>query len=323
MRSCFRIVVPALVAALFCSIATIVHAAYPDRPVRVIVVFPPGGSNDVTARIVFNKMPDIVGQQFVIENRGGAAGSIGAAVVAQSKADGYTLMVQSTTHIANAFMYKGKLPYDTLGDFIGLTPLARQVAMLVVHPSMPVKSIKELIALAKKQPGEILYGSSGLGSFVHLNMATFTSMSKTKMVHVPYKGGGPLSIAMISGEVQVTASTIGSIFRHIKAGKMRGLGVTSADRVKQFPNIPAIGEVLPGFEFTAWVGSFVPAGTPQPIVNKLNADLKKALADPGVAKQLTNLTLDPMYMTTDQFAARLKSDYARYENLMKEIGVIK
>lgn len=323
MRSCFRIVMPALVAALFCSIATIVHAAYPDRPVRVIVVFPPGGSNDVTARIVFNKMPDIVGQQFVIENRGGAAGSIGAAVVAQSKADGYTLMVQSTTHIANAFMYKGKLPYDTLGDFIGLTPLARQVAMLVVHPSMPVKSTKELIVLAKKQPGEILYGSSGLGSFVHLNMATFTSMSKTKMVHVPYKGGGPLSIAMISGEVQVTASTIGSIFRHIKAGKMRGLGVTSADRVKQFPNIPAIGEVLPGFEFTAWVGSFVPAGTPQPIVNKLNADLKKALADPGVAKQLTNLTLDPMYMTTDQFAVRLKSDYARYEKLMKEIGVIK
>ena len=323
MKSCFRIGMSALVAALLCPIATIVQAAYPDHPVRVLVVFPPGGSNDVTARIVFNKMPAIAGQNFTIENRGGAAGSIGAAVVAQSKPDGYTIMVQSTTHIANAFMYKGKLPYDTLGDFIGLTPLARQVAMLVVHPSMPVHSIKELIALAKKEPGEINYGSSGLGSFVHLNMAMFTSESHTKMVHVPYKGGGPLAIALISGEVQVTCSTVGSIFRYVKAGKMRGLGVSSPKRLTQFPNIPAISEVIPGYEFTAWVGSFVPAGTPPAIVNKLNADLKKALADPAVSKQLTNLTLDPMYMTPAQFDKRLKSDYVRYEKLMKDIGVIK
>jgi len=323
MKFCIRIGMSVLVAALLFPITTIVQAAYPDHPVRVLVVFPPGGSNDVTARIVFNKMPAIAGQNFLIENRGGAAGSIGAAVVAQSKPDGYTIMVQSTTHIANAFMYKGKLPYDTLGDFIGLTPLARQVAMLVVHPSMPVHSIKELIALAKKEPGEINYGSSGLGSFVHLNMAMFTSESHTKMVHVPYKGGGPLAIALISGEVQVTCSTVGSIYRYVKAGKMRGLGVSSAERLKQFPNIPAISEVIPGYEFTAWVGSFVPAGTPPAIVNKLNADLKKALADPAVSKQLTNLTLDPMYMTPAQFDKRLKSDYVRYEKLMKEIGVIK
>jgi len=316
-------VLSALFAALLFPISTYVHAAYPDHPVRVVVVFPPGGSNDVTARIVFNKMPSIAGQNFVIENRGGAAGSIGAAVVAQSRPDGYTIMVQSTTHIANAFMYKGKLPYDTLGDFIGLTPLARQVAMLVVHPSLPVYSIKELIALAKKRPGEINYGSSGLGSFVHLNMAMFTSESHTKMVHVPYKGGGPLSIALIAGEVQVTCSTVGSIYRYVKAGKMRGLGVTSAKRLKQFPNIPAISEVIPGYEFTAWVGSFVPAGTPPDVVKKLNLDLKRALADPAVSKQLTTLTLDPMYMTPEQFAKRLKSDYVRYEKLMKSIGVIK
>jgi tripartite-type tricarboxylate transporter receptor subunit TctC len=317
------VVLPALLAALSFPVATIVQAAYPDRPVRVIVVFPPGGSNDVTARIVFNKMPDIVGQQFVIENRGGAAGSIGAAVVAQSKPDGYTLMVQSTTHIANAFMYKGKLPYDTLGDFIGLTPMARQVGMLVVHPTMPVKSVKELVALAKKRPGEINYGSAGPGSYVHLNMAMLISMSKTRMTHVPYKGGGPLSIALMSGEVQTTIGTVGSFFRHIQSGKMRGLGVTSAERLKQFPDIPAIGESIPGFEFTAWVGAFVPGGTPRPIVNKLNADLKKALADPGVSEKLKSLTLDPMYMTPEQFAERLKSDYVRYEKLMKLVGVIK
>jgi tripartite-type tricarboxylate transporter receptor subunit TctC len=319
----FRMVVPALLAALFFPIAAIVEAAYPDRPVRVIVVFPPGGSNDVTARIVFNKMPDIVGQQFVIENRGGAAGSIGAAVVAQSKADGYTLMVQSTTHIANAFMYKGKLPYDTLGDFIGLTPMARQVGMLVVHPSLPVKSVKDLIALAKKRPGEINYGTAGLGSFVHLNMAMFLSLSNTKMTQVAYRGGGPSSIALMSGETQVTISTIGSVFRYVQAKRMRPLGVTSKERNPKFPNIPAIGEVVPGFEFTAWVGAFVPAGTPKAIVDKLNLDLKKALADPQVVKALTNVTLDPMYMTPDQFAQRLKSDYARYEKLMRSIGVIK
>lgn len=322
MMSCIRVVVSALLASLLFPIATIVQAAYPDRPIRVIVVFPPGGSNDVTARIVFNKMPDIVGQQFVIENRGGAAGSLGAAVVAESPPDGYTIMVQSTTHIANAFMYKGKLPYDTLGDFTGLTPMARQVGMLVVHPSMPVKSIRDLIALAKKRPDDINYGTAGLGSFVHLNMAMFMSLSNTDMTHVPYRGGGPLSIALMSGEVQVTVGTIGSFYRHIKAQRMRPLGVTSKERNPKFPDVPAIGEVVPGFEFTAWVGAFVPARTPNAIVKKLNLDLKKALSDPQVVKALTNVTLDPMYMTPEQFAARLKSDYTRYEKLMKQVGVI-
>lgn len=323
MKSYFRLVTTALLAVLLYPIAAVVHAAYPDRPVRVIVVFPPGGSNDVTARIVFNKMPDIVGQQFVIENRGGAAGTIGAAVVAKSPADGYTIMVQSTTHIANAFMYKGKLQYDTLNDFIGLTPMARQVGMLVVHPSMPVKSVRDLIQLAKKHPGEINYSSAGLGSFVHLTTSTFMSMTGTRMVHVPYKGGGPSKIALISGECQVTIQTIGSAYRNIKAGQMRALGVTSKERSPKFPNVPAIGEIVPGYEFTAWVGAFVPAGTPDAIVQKLNLDLKKALSDPKVSKALTNVTLDPMYLTVPQFQARLKSDYDRYEKLMKEIGVVK
>jgi len=323
MKSFFRAFVPAILAGLFFPVASIVYAAYPDRPVRVIVVFPPGGSNDVTARIVFNKMPAVMGQQFVIENRGGASGTIGAAVVAKSPADGYTVMVQSTTHIANAFAYRGKIQYDTLGDFIGVTPLAKQIGMLVVHPSLPVKSVKDLIALAKKRPGQINYGSAGAGSYVHLNMVLFTNATKTNIVHVPYKGGGPLAIALISGEVQTTISTIGSAFRHIQSGKMRALGVTSAQRVKAFPDIPAIGESVPGFEFTAWVGSFVPKGTPRPIVDALNAALKKTLADPAVAGALNKVTLEPMYMTPDEFAARLKSDYARYEKLMTQIGLIK
>jgi len=295
---------------------------YPNKPVKVIVVFPPGGSNDVTARIVFKKMEDNLKQQFVIDNRGGAAGTIGATAVAKSRADGYTIMIQSTTHIANAYMYKGKLQYDTLGDFIGLTPLARQVGVLVVHPSMPVKSVKELVALAKSKPGEINYGSAGLGSYVHLSISMLLSMTDMSMTNVPYRGGGPLLAALIGGEVATTISTIGSAFPYLKAGRLRSLGVTSAERVAKFPDIPAIAESVPGYEFTAWVGSFVPAGTPKPIVDKLNAELKKAVSDPEVVKLLTNRVLDPMYMTPEQFATRLKSDYERYGKLMKVIGVI-
>ena len=297
-------------------------AAYPDHTVRVIVVFPPGGSNDVTARIVFNKMPQIAGQNFVIENRGGAAGTIGAAVVAKSDPDGYTIMVQSTTHIANAFTYKGKLQYDTMHDFIGVTPMARQVGMLVTTPTLPVKSIKQLIALAKKRPGELNASTAGQGSFVHLNLEMFTALTGTKITMVHYKGGGPSKIAVMSGECQLTIQTIGSAFKLIKSGRLRALGVTSKDRNHLFPNVPAIGEVVPGFEFTAWVGAFVPAGTPADVVNKLNLDLKKALMDPKVSKALKDVTLDPMYMTPAQFKKRLESDYTRYEKLMKKIGVI-
>jgi tripartite-type tricarboxylate transporter receptor subunit TctC len=268
-------------------------------------------------------MDEIMHQQFVIDNRGGASGSIGAAIVAKSPADGYTVMVQSTTHVANAYMYKGKLPYDTLGDFIGVTPLAKQVGVLAVHPSLPVKNIRQLIALAKKRPGEMNYGSAGLGSYVHLADAMFVSLTKTKIVHVPYRGGGPSAIALMSGETQMTIATIGSMITYIRAGRVRALGVTSKERTKQLPNVPAIGEVVPGYEFTAWVGAFVPKGTPKEVVDTLNAGLKKALADPEIVKQLTNKTLDPMYMTPGQFAKRLQSDYVKYGKLMKEVGVVK
>jgi tripartite-type tricarboxylate transporter receptor subunit TctC len=293
--------------------------AYPTKPVRVLVVFPPGGSNDVTARIVFAKMNEITGQNFVIENRGGAAGTIGADVVAKSPNDGYTLMVQSATHIANAHLYKS-LPYDTLGDFIGVTTMARQVGMLVVHPALPVKSTKEFIALAKKRPGDVVYGSAGNGSYVHLTMALLASMTGTKMTHVPYKGGGPVNIAIASGEVQAVIGTIASLVPNLNAKRVRPLGVTSEKRTTQFPDVPAIAEAVPGYEFTAWVGCFAPKGTPKNIVDKLNADLAKVLADKDVASKLSAQTLDPMHMTPQQFAQRLKSDYDKYEKVVKISG---
>jgi len=299
--------------------ASVVAQEYPVKPVRVVIVFPPGGSNDVVGRIVFERLSKYTGQQFVIDNRGGASGQIGSEVVARSPADGYTVMVQSTTHVANAHLYK-KLSYDVLNDFIGISTLARQVGMLVVHPSLPAKTGAEFIALARKNPGQIVYGSAGNGSYVHLAMALVASMAKLQMIHVPYKGGGPGNIAIASGETQAMLATIGSLTANLNAKRVRALGVSSDKRVPQFPDVPAIAEFVPGYEFTAWVGSFVPARTPAPIVEALNTMIGKALADSEVASKLSAQTLDPMHMTTAQFAARIKSDYDKYEKIVKLSG---
>jgi tripartite-type tricarboxylate transporter receptor subunit TctC len=309
----------AILLAASCLAAGAHAQTYPVKPVRVVVVFPPGGSIDITGRIVFARMPEVMGQQFVLENRGGAGGTIGSEIVARSPADGYTLMIQSTTHVANAHLYK-KLGYDVLRDFVGVTTLARQVGVLVVHPSMPVKSVKDLVALAKQRPGEISYAASGNGSYAHMAMALFVAMSGTKMLTVQYKGAGPGNIALIAGETQAMLTTLGSIAQAIKAGQVRALGVSSDTRAVQFPGIPTIAESLPGYEFTGWVGCFVPAGTPRAIVDALNAALKKALEFPDVASKLTELTLDPMHMTPDQFAQRLQSDYAKYAKVVKISG---
>jgi tripartite-type tricarboxylate transporter receptor subunit TctC len=292
---------------------------YPARTVRVIVPWPPGGANDVVARIVAQRMTEQLGQQVIVENRGGASGTIGSDLVAKGPADGYTLMVHSATHVANPHLYK-KLPYDTLKDFTGVTALAVQVGMLVVHPSLPVKSVKEFVALGKAKPDQVVYGSSGSGSFVHLAMALLNSMSNTRMVHVPFKGGGPATIALASGEIQAMTATIGSLIPHIESKRVRPVGVTSAKRVSQFPNVPAISEGVPGYEFVAWIGAFVAAGTPRPIVDRLNAEFRKALEHPDTARILGAQTLDPLPMSPEQFAKLLKTDYDKYERLIKLSG---
>lgn len=292
---------------------------YPAKPVRVIVAWPPGGANDIAGRIVAQKLTENTGQQFVIDNRAGASGILGSDVVAKSPADGYTILVHSATHISNPHLY-GKLPYDTLKDFVGVSPLGRQVGMLVVHPSLPVKTVKEFIDLGRKRPNDITYSSSGNGSFVHLAMALINSMSNTKMVHVPYKGGGPAAVAIASGEVQAMTATVGSVIPHLNAKRLRPVAVTSDDRITQFPDVPAVSETIKGYEFTAWVGTFAPANTPRAIVDRLNAEIQKAMKDKGVADKLGAQTLDPMFMTPEQFAVRLKADYEKYGRLIKETG---
>ena len=318
MKSILPVLVLSAMASILAPLAVYAQA-YPVKPVRILIPWPPGGANDVVGRIVAQRMTEQLGQQVIVENRGGASGTIGSDLVAKGPADGYTIMVHSATHVANPHLYK-KLPYDTLKDFTGVTPLAVQVGMLVVHPSLPVKSVKEFVALGKSRPDQLVYGSSGSGSFVHLAMALLNSMSNTKMVHVPFKGGGPATIALASGEIQAMTATIGSLIPHIDSKRVRPLGVTSAKRVSQYPNVPAIGESVAGYEFVAWIGAFVPAGTPRPVVDRLNAEFRKALAHPDTARILGAQTLDPLPMSPEQFGNLLKTDYDKYERVIKLSG---
>jgi len=317
-RSLKSLMIPAFVLA---GIVTSPAPAqpYPSKPVRVVVVFAPGGATDVVGRIAFRKVGEQLKQQFLIDNRAGASGTLGAAIVAKSPPDGYTVMVYSATILANAHIYK-TLPYDPLKDFIGLTPVARVVGMLVVHPSMPVRSTKELIALAKARPGEVLYGTAGPGAFQHLSTSLFANMAGLNMIHVPYKGGAPATAAMASGEVQVMLTPASEAVPHLQSRRVRPIAVSSATRTTQFPEIPAIAETVKGYEFTSWMGTFVPAGTPKPIVDKLNAELKNAVADRDVASKLSALTLDPMHMSIEEFAQLLKSEYDKYEHVVRLSG---
>jgi tripartite-type tricarboxylate transporter receptor subunit TctC len=307
-------------ALIACACSAAFAQAYPAKPVRVVVPWPPGGSNDIVGRVVAQKLTEITGQQFIIDNRGGASGIIGSEGVAKSPPDGYTIMVHSATHVANPHLYK-KVPYDTMKDFVGIAPLSAQIGMLAVHPSLPVKTTKDLIALAKARPGQIIYGSSGSGSFVHLTMALLNVMTGTKMIHIPYKGGGPATVAIASGETQAMIATIGSLIPSLSSGRVRAIAVTSDKRVAAYPDVPTIAESgVPGYEFTAWIGALGPAGLPKPIVDKLNADMQKVLRMPDVAKTLNSQTLEPMFMTPEQFAQRLKSDYDKYEKVIRVSG---
>jgi tripartite-type tricarboxylate transporter receptor subunit TctC len=311
-----------LIAGTALSLLTAVAVAqdYPAKPVRVVVPWPPGGSNDVVARVVMQKMSETLGKQFVVDNRGGASGVPGADFVAKSPPDGYTIMVHSATHVSNPHLY-AKVPYDTLKDFVAVAPLSVQVGMLVVHPALPAKDVKEFIALAKSKPGQLTYSSSGNGSFVHLSMAMFASMAGIKMTHVPYKGGGPAAISIASGETQAQMGTVGSVIQQVKQNRVRALAVTSDKRVDAFPNLPTIAESgVPGYEFTAWIGTFAPAATPKPIVDRLNSEINKVLKTKEVADNLKSQTLEPMIMTPDQFAKRVRSDYDKYEKVVKLTG---
>lgn len=294
--------------------------AYPVKPVRVVIPWPPGGSNDVVGRLVLQKLAQTMGQQFVVDNRAGAAGSIGAEVVAKSQPDGYTLMVHSTTHLGNGTLYRN-LPYDVVKDFAAVGLLSAQPGVLTVHPSLPAKSVREFIMLAKSRPGQVFYSSSGNGSAPHLSMALFVSMSGIDIVHVPYKGGVPQVTALVSGETQASLATISTVIAHIRNDKLRPLGVSSAKPSKTLPGIPTIAEAgVPGYEMAPWIGVFAPAGTPKSVIERLNAEVNKALAQPDIVQKLEAQALDPWPSTPDEFSAKLKTDFDKYAKLIKLSG---
>jgi tripartite-type tricarboxylate transporter receptor subunit TctC len=310
---------PVCVVVFSCATA-VTAQPYPSKPIRVIVPWP-GGSNDAAARLVFQKIAEAWGQQAVIDNRTGASGTIGAALVARSPGDGYTVMVTSASIATNQHLYKS-LPYHVLKDLTGITPLATQIGVLTVHPSLPVHSVKELIAFARGKPDQLLYGSSGAGSFLHLTMAHFNVMSNTRMVHVPYKGGDAAGISLVAGETQVLMASTAVVMPLLPGNRLRVLGVTSENRIPQLPNAPTIAEAgVPGYEYTAWVGAFAPSGTPRPIIDKLHGEMKRALDHPDVKTRFDNIGLNSMFMTPEQFAARIKADYDKAARLIAVSGV--
>ena len=294
--------------------------SYPSKPVRVVIPWPPGGSNDVVGRIVTQKVGENLGQQFIVDNRAGAAGSIGADVVAKAPPDGYTLMVHSTSHVGNAHLYK-KLPYDTLKDFTGVALLAAQPGALTIHPSLPVKTVKEFIALAKARPGTINYSSSGNGSAPHLSMELLVAMTGIKIVHVPYKGGAPQVTALVSGETQASLATVSTVLVHVQSGRLRALGVSSAKRTATMPDVPTIAEAgVPGYEMSPWIGVFVPTGTSKELIAKLNSEINRALKAPDVSNLLSSNALDALGGTPEEFDVRIKADYEKYAKLIKLTG---
>jgi tripartite-type tricarboxylate transporter receptor subunit TctC len=293
--------------------------SYPAKPVRMIVAYAPAGTVDIIARIIAPKFSEALKQQVIVDNRPGAGATIGTQALAKSPPDGYTIMLANPAHAANPAL-NAKLPYDTLKDFAPVGLLTGQMAVLTVHPSLPVKSVKEFIALAKARPNEILYSTAGNGSIPHLSMALLESMANIKLVHVPYKGGAPQVIALLAGESQASLATVASVITHIKSGRLRAIGVTATQRSSALPQVPAIAETVSGYEMSPWIGVFAPAGTPKTVIDKLNAEIYKALKLPEVAQTLSAQALDPWTSTPEEFAARLKSDYDKYAQLIKLTG---
>jgi tripartite-type tricarboxylate transporter receptor subunit TctC len=308
-----------MLAAAVC--ASFVHAqAYPTKPVRIIVPFPPGGISDVLSRVMAQHLTGAMGQQFVVDNRPGAGTTIAADIVAKAPPDGYTIyFIDMTTHAINATLYS-KLPYDSVRDFTQIAMVAQTPLVMVVHPSLPARSVKDFIALAKSRPGEIAYASSGNGTIVHLSGETFGSMAGVKMVHVPYKGSAPAVSALLGGEVALTFSTTPPALPHVQAGRLRALGVTTAKRSPQLPDVPSLGETLKGFDIVLYSGIMGPPNMPREVVARLNKELVRMVSAPAVKDAWTKQGAEPVVMTPEQVTDHLKSDIQKLGKMVRAAG---
>jgi len=294
---------------------------YPSRPVRMVVPFSPGGAADTLARMLGPRLAEALGQQVLIDNRAGAGSTIGTELVAKAAPDGYTLLLISNTHAINASLYK-KLNYDPVADFASVLQFATSPNVLVAHPSLPVKSVKELIALAKSKPGQIDYASSGNGSSQHLFTALFTTLAGIDMNHVPYKGSGQARIDLLSGQISVSLPGITSVIQHIKNGRLRALGVTSAKRSPQLPEVPSIAEAgVKGYNADQWLGFVAPAKTPQDAINKLNEAAQRVLKQPDLQKSFENVGAQANYLGPKEFGALVKAGMPKWAKVVKATGL--
>jgi tripartite-type tricarboxylate transporter receptor subunit TctC len=312
----FRVLL-ALLAPCFAPIAFAQN--YPTKPVRLIVAFVPGGGADIVARQFTPKLSRDFGQSFVVDNRGGAGGSIGAEIAAKAAPDGYTLFCASGSYAANAALYKPA--FDAVTGIAPIVEVGFSPFIVSVHPSVPAKSIQELIALARPKPGQLTYGSSGTGGITHLATELMASMAKIKMVHIPYKASSAALIDVIGGQVQLIVGSMLPTLPHVRAGKLRALAVTTAERWPTTPEIPTVAESLPGYDVELWFGFWAPKGTPQSIVNRLNASVNKALHEADIKQNLEAGGLRASGGTAQKFAERIRKDVKRWEKVVAEIGL--
>jgi tripartite-type tricarboxylate transporter receptor subunit TctC len=303
---------------------TIAHAqtaAFPNKPIRLILPYPPGGGSDTIARPLAQRLGENLKQQVVVDNRGGAGGNIGMEIAAKSPPDGHTIVFALTAQLAvNPALYR-KLPYDSIRDFEPITLLATGPYVLVVHPSLPVKNVKELIALARARPGQITYASSGSGSGGHLANELLNSMAKVKMLHIPYKGGGPALVDLLAGNVQVLFSTWVAGKPHIESGRIRALAVSTAKRLSGV-DIPTVAEAgVPGFDAGVWYAYLAPAGTPKDVVSKLNAEILRAASHPEFKQVLSRAAIEPVGSTPEELAKFMKVEIAKWAKVVKDANV--
>ncbi len=293
---------------------------YPVKPVRIVVPTAPGGGTDLIGRLLAQNLSSQLGQQFMVDNRGGAGTTIGTAAVAKSPADGYTLLLTHSSLAFNATYYN-KLPYDTLKDFAPISLVAEQPFLFAVHPSLPVKTVAQLITLAKKNPGQIAYSSGGAGSGPFMGAELFKQQAQVNILHVPYKGAGPAFTDLMGGQVQMMIATLSLGMPHAISGRVRALGVTSAKRLGATPQLPTVAESgLPGFEFSAWYGVLAPAGTPAAVMTRLHQVVGKAMTAPETREKFED-GLIPLSSTSDEFTAYLKQEVIKWGNVVKASGV--
>jgi tripartite-type tricarboxylate transporter receptor subunit TctC len=308
-----------LLAAMACLTANMAFGqSYPTKPIRLVIPFSAGGATDVVVRIVANKLSEPLGQQVVIDNRTGAGGLIGTEIAAKSTADGYTLLATGTPHVIVPNLYK-KVPFDPLKDFAPIMQIGSQPYGLTVHPSLGVKSVKELIDLAKKNPGKINYASSGNGGAQHLFQAMFVSMANLDMVHIPYKGSGPARADLLGGQVKIGCLGISSIIQHHKGGQLRIIAVTSAKRSPELPDIPSIAETIPGYDASLWTGFLAPRGTPAAAINRIHGEVSKLLRTQEVKTAFDRVGTYVVATDPKTYGEYLKQEYAKWGKVVRDV----